>query len=305
MYKLKIFVMRTLVSILGISLIIFILSSCKSEVTTNDDAGEIKDTTAVVNEHKENIVFIGLPSPIETSLILQRAKVEYDDSFLNPPENRENYSSSFSQALNLGIYSADMCLASMYNRSQKSAEYLTAIKKMSEDLGIMDVVDKSIFDRMENNANEKDSLMHILSEVTMNAEISLKESDRKETASTILIGGWIEGLYIITQIAKSSDNEELYMLIGDHRLSLGSLFKMLDEYPENEDFIKLRAELEPLKVAFDKLNVISTDIKVKTDIDAKTTTLSSENKAEMTEEALNEIATVIKEIRNKITEGQI
>ncbi|GAB4277793.1 MAG: hypothetical protein Kow0068_01070 [Marinilabiliales bacterium] len=298
-------VMKKFVSIAVILILFAALFSCKSDTNNNDENLPDKDTVTVTEQPKKNIVFIGLPSPIETSLILQRANVQYDASLLNPAENNENYSSSFSKALNLGIYSADMCFTSMYNQTQQSLEYLSVIKKMSDELGILDAVDKTIFDRMENNANEKDSLMNIISEVTMNAEIALKESDRKETSTTILIGGWIEGLFISAQIAKNYNNDELYQLIADHRLSLGSIFKMLDEYPDNQDFVKFKELLSPLKESFDNLTVTSTAIEVQTDPDSKITTLSSENKAEMNESIINEIAGKIAEIRNKITSGDV
>ena len=48
----------------------------------------------------------------------------------------------------------------------------------------------------------------------MNSNSFLKENDRAETAAIILVGGWLEGVYIATKIAKAtSSNKELVGII--------------------------------------------------------------------------------------------
>ncbi|MFH2141916.1 MAG: hypothetical protein ABIJ97_05810 [Bacteroidota bacterium] len=291
--------MKPVTFILLFSLLFFIFQSCKNEGENIDISGI--DTTKNVVEKKGMTVFIGMPSPIETSLILKRSGAKFDESLLNPPQNKGNYTSGLSQALNLGVYSADMCFSSMYNQSQTSIKYLASTKKLAEDLGLMDAINQSTFERMEANANFNDSLMYILSEIIMNAEMTLKESDRKEVAAIILAGGWIEGLYLTTQIAKNTEiNDELMIMVVDHRLSLDALIKLLNQFVEDESFSALTASMEELKTIFDKIEITSTAIEVETDVENKESYLHSKTDAIMSPAVFEEISVYIKKVRTNI-----
>ncbi|MFH2096462.1 MAG: hypothetical protein ABIJ16_12200 [Bacteroidota bacterium] len=291
-------------SFIAAVLVAFVFQSCNNE-TSNQDENPVEDTLQVMND-EEVTIFIGLPSPIETSLILQRAGADFNETILNDVNNIDKYSSSLDQALNLGVYSADMCLSSMYNQNQVAIRYLAVTKQLSEELGVMDAVSPETFDRMEDNAQVKDSLMHILSEIIMNAEMTLKENDRAETAAIIITGGWIEGLYITTQIAKNNEpNVELNNLIIDHRLSLESLYKLLNEFKDDDKFPPLIAMVEEIQAVFKKIEVKTSDINIETNADTKQTVIHSTTEATLSPEVFEELCSVIEKIRNKIVAGNI
>lgn len=280
----------------------FIFNSCKNETTDI----EVPDVDTTKFEKKEKTVFIGLPSPIETSLILKRSGAKFDESLLNPPENKDNYSSGLSQALNLGVFSADMCFSSMYNQSQTSINYLASTKKLAEELGLMDAINQSTFERMEANANFNDSLMYILSEIIMNAEMTLKESDRKEVAAIILAGGWIEGLYLTTQITGNTEkNDELQQMVIDHRLSLDALIKLLNQFSENENSATLLKPLDELKLIFNKIEIKTSAIEVETNAESKESFLHSKTDAVMSPAVFNELTIFIKKLRSDVVNGVI
>jgi len=292
-------------------LIIFAMVSCKGgEDKTDNTDGETD--TIIAEEIPENVFggatkeFIVIPSPVETAVILQRAGAKYDEEILNPVENRTNYTTNLSMALNLGIYSADMCYASMCNQSQASINFMGAVKKLAEDIGILEAVSESTFDRMEANANRKDSLLHILSEVVMNAEMSLKEDERSETAAIILTGGWIEGLYIATQVVKNiDDDKEMMNKIADQRLSLETLLLLLKKYEDNESFHALITSLIDLQTVFNKVKVTEADVETETDADKGKTVIKSKTKTVITQEVFSEICEEIAKVRNSIVNAEI
>ncbi len=221
--------------------------------------------------NKTKQVFYSLPSPIETALLLKRAGAKFNEDYLNSVDNITKYTTQKSMALNLGVYSADLSFVSMFDQSQLSVKYLSATKKLADELGVLNAVDQSIFERMDSNIDNTDSLMEIISETFMNSDSFLKENDRTETAGILLVGGWIEGLYIATQIAKSTKtNSEIIDRIIDQRLSLTTLMSLLEEYPNNSDVKDILNDLKEIKVLYDKINISSSKTEAVKDSKGKT-----------------------------------
>jgi hypothetical protein len=155
-------------------------------------------------------IFYSLPSPLETAMILKRSGAQYNPEIMNPVENISRYSTTKSMALNLGIYSTDLSYASLFDQTPASIKYMTASKKLAEGLGILNAIDDEIIQRLEENVNNRDAIMDIISETFLNTNSILEENDRVAIGTIILVGGWIEGLYISTSLVDeigSSDNE--------------------------------------------------------------------------------------------------
>jgi hypothetical protein len=225
---------------------------------------------------KTKQVFYSLPSPIETALLLKRAGAKFNQDYLNSPDNAGKYTTSKLQALNLGVYGADLSFVSMFDQSQLSIKYLSVVKKLADDLGILNAVDQGIFDRMNANIDNTDSLMEIISETFMNSDSFLKESDRTEVAAIVLVGGWMEGLYIAMQIAKSTDgNKEIIQRIIDQRLSLNTLLNLLDDYKDNPDIQELITTMQEINKLFNKISVTSSKIETVVGEDGKSELKSS------------------------------
>lgn len=266
----------------------------------SNDENQLEDSINIDDEfYKAKQIIYGIPSPIETAMLMKRAGAKYNQDFLNPISNMSNYTTTKSMALNLGVYSADLSFASMFDQSQASIKYLSATKKLADDLGILNAIDKSIITRMENNINNRDSVMEIISETFMNSNSFLKENDRGEIAAIILTGGWLEGLYIGTQIVKNTaSNKELMERIADQRLSLNTLISLLNEYKNDANVQTIIPEMEKLKKIFDKIQTSSSKMEVQ-EKDGKTF-ISSTSEVKFTVEIFNELEQTISEIRSNI-----
>jgi len=277
---------------------------CQSESKSNVD-NEIEqdmekndDFSNELNKTKQ--VFYSLPSPIETALLLKRAGAKFNEDYLNSVDNISKYTTQKSMALNLGVYSADLSFVSMFDQSQLSVKYLSATKKLADELGVLNAVDQSIFERMDSNIDNTDSLMEIISETFMNSDSFLKENDRTETAGILLVGGWIEGLYIATQIAKSTEsNSEIIDRIIDQRLSLATLMSLLEEYPNNSDVQDILNELKEIKALYDKINISSSKTETVTDSTGKTV-IKSSSKTSYKDEDINALFDKAIALRNSI-----
>jgi hypothetical protein len=275
--------------------------ACNGDSSNVED--QIEDSLTTDNNgdefNKAKQVIYGIPSPIETAMLMKRAGAKYNQDYLNPLSNLGNYTTTKSMALNLGVYSTDLSFASMFDQSQSSIKYLSATKKLADDLGILNAIDKSIINRMEANINNRDSLMEIISETFMNSNSFLKENDRAEIAAIILAGGWVEGLYIGTQVAaNTASNKELIERIADQRLSLNTLLSLMGEYKDDPNIKQIMPDMERLKTTFDKIQTTSSKMEV-IEKDGKSI-ISSKSEVKVSTEVFNEICKAAKEIRSNI-----
>jgi hypothetical protein len=264
-----------------------------------DDEGVLSED---IKEAKK--IFHSIPSPLETAMLLKSAGAEYDQELLNSRNNTDNYTSSKSKALNLGIYTTDLSFASLFNQTQTSILYMKTAQKMAEGLDISDAISNETLELLEEKLDERDEVMDIISETFLNSSAYLKENQREDVAAIVLVGGWIEGLYLATKLVgdKPLNDNELVDRILEQKLSFNIVRRVLADNLEdesgkkNEDILSLIKELQPLKVAFDKVEVKTTESKP-VDEDANVTTIVSQTTVSVTPADFEIIKKVIDEIR--------
>jgi hypothetical protein len=247
-------------------------------------------------------VFYALPSPIETAHLIQSAGVSYNMDLSNPVDNAEKYSTTMKKALNFGVYGADLSYASLFNQTQTTIQFMATEKKIAEELGIYDFVDADVAEHIESIINDRDSVMEILADGFTNASDCLKDAGRAEVAALIVAGGWIEGLYLATQLAGlSADNSRLIDLVIDQRLSLTILIKLLDNYKTLPSVSTVYDWLIDLQSTYDKVKATMSETKVETGADGKTT-FAADTKVEVNDKIFNAICQKADSIRSLIVE---
>lgn len=245
-----------------------------SKSKLNKDLNVESDFTGDLSKTKQ--VFYALPSPVETAYLIQSTSVPYNMDLANALSNADNYTTTMQKALNFGIYGADLSYASLYNQTQTAIQYMATTKKLADDLGILDFVKEDIVARIENNINNRDSLMEIITDGFVGASEYLKESGRAEVAAMIVAGGWIEGLYLSTSLADLvENNSRLIDLVIDQRLSLSILIKLLDNYKKDENVATVYNWLTDLQSTYNRIKTMSSEIKTETSEKGQSTTLAS------------------------------
>jgi len=236
-------------------------------------------------------------------MLIKTAGSTYNEKLLNPLEKVSNYTTNKSMALNLGIYTTDLSFASLFEQTQTTINYMSSAKKLAEGLGILDAIDNNTIKKLEENINNKEVIMDIISETFMASSAFLKENDRTAVASVVLVGGWVEGLYIATQLVnvKKIDGNKLVDRIVEQKLSLDIVLKLLEENNKDQDVISVIADMKDLKTVFDKVTISTSEIKTEVDNKTNVTTLKSETKNVITPEVFSELSEKVKSIRNKYT----
>jgi hypothetical protein len=289
-------------------LVLFV--SCKSDKTKHksselnlEDFISEDDIFDDVNQAKK--IFYSLPSPLETAMLIKSAGADYDEELLNSLDNVDRYTTNMSMALNLGIYTTDLSFASLFDQTQTSINYMEAAKKMAEGLDITDAINNETIKRLEQNLNNRDIIMDIISETFLNSSSYLKENDRQAVAAIVLVGGWIEGLYIATQLVGEKPIEENRLVdrISEQKLSFNIVQRMLEENrkdesgEEDEDIVDLMVQLQELKKSFDKVKVETSEIKIEPNNETNVTTLKSQSKITITPEVFDELKENVRILR--------
>ena len=280
------------------------LIGCKSggKKATKEDTliSAPKDNSAIVEDIKQaEKIFHALPSPLESAMLVQSTGARFDQSYLNPISNVNSYVTNKSMALNLGIYTCDLSFASLYEQTQLIIDYMNAAKKMADGLGILKAVEQSQIDKLEENINNKDVIMEIVSETFMNSNSYLADNGQPAIAAMVLVGGWFEGLYISTQLVDMKDfkGNKLVGRIIDQKLSIDILLSLLESSKGNPAVDDLILQVNKLKVVFDKISIKSSKIKPEYDKSSNSTILKSEIKTDMSPAVFKELSSTVAEIR--------
>jgi len=286
-------------------LISSVLDSCKSGGTK---APKVDLTTAIPKDNSAALedvtqakkVFDALPSPIESAMLIKSAGARFDNALLNPVGNVSNYVSSKSMALNLGVYTCDLSFASLYEQTQLIIDCMNSAKKMADGLGILKAIEQSKIDELEENINNTERIMEIVSETFMNSSSYLEDNGQPAIAAMVLVGGWMEGLYISTQLVDMKDfnGNKLVGRIIDQKLSIDILIGLLERSKGNPAVDELIVQVQSLKLVFDKIKITTSAVRPEVDKQTNTTVLKSDVKTDMTPEVFKELSAKVSEIRS-------
>lgn len=216
------------------------------------------DSTAVIRSQRTKNIFHNIPSPMETAGLLKKAGAEYDRNILNDVKNVDNYTAASKQALNLGIYGADLSYASVFNNTQESMLYTSCAQKLAKKLDVNAAFNEEVVGRLEKNRNNRDSLLSIISETYWHVDAYLKENQRDNISALMVTGGWVEGLYIATQVTKSHDTAELRQRIAEQRFPLVDLLELVKTYsPDDAAIGSVLTDLEALQALYSDVEMPS------------------------------------------------
>ncbi len=274
------------------------LMSCDGDGKEMDP--EIKDPNKTLMTKFDNKVF-SIPSPVQTSMLIKQLNLPFYSDILNDAENVFGYSTKSAQALNLGLYGTDLGYSALYNESSYSLKYLSAVQKLSKKLGLSGAFDKSFMKRVEDHLSNQDTLMMLVSDAFMQGDMSLKNANRKSDAAMILAGGWIETMYILSEINIKKATPRIVERIGEQQWTLVSIIDLLSEYNTKGANDELIGDLHDLQFYFDKIESKYTYFEPTTDAENKTTMLNHKLEIKIDTDILNQISMKIRSIREKIT----
>ncbi len=297
---------------LYIVIIFFIfLTGCAENEVNENEVNKISES--VFNQQTDSAfsekmikIFYKEPSPLEMATLMQRTNGNFYKDLLSNTANIERFSTSADMALNIGVYGVDLSYAKIFNKNQEALNSLGALKDLSSKIGIPDEHAASVFTEMEKNIATNDSLLVIINRTYSKADQFLKDNDRRSTATLIITGGWIEALYIATNIYNREENhEDILERIVVQKFSLNTLIQLLSENQNDKTVTVYLKKLLLLKKVYDKIeiNFINKEI-VEVDKVNKVITIKGNEALDITNEELDNIATIVASLRNAIVKNK-
>lgn len=200
-------------------------------------------------------IFHAAPSPMETASLIKRSGAHFHADALNGANRAANYTSSDAQAMNLGIYGADLSYATIFEENSASLDYLSAIKSLSEELGVSNILSDEVMSEVEANRNERGVLIDIVSDTFYALNEQLKFNGQEDLAGLVVAAGWVEGLYLATRHLDEAP-EELKTRIAEQKLVLNDVMRLCSSYEQTPALAGLLASMEQIQSAFEG---VSTD----------------------------------------------
>ena len=278
-----------------------LLFSCNGGAEDGDTTSEEVDSSAAVEEPSwtDHQVFYQIPAPDEMISLIKEGGFDYNGEVLNPLDQVEQHVDQKGQALNLGIYTADLTFMATYGQFQESIRYFNVIIKLADKLGISSAFDEVLVDRVKNNLENSDSLEIISNDSYYSIVDNLEQSNRGKTLAVIATGGWLESLYIVVNLMDEFNPEDLLsQRLADQKLVFENLVLYLKKY-ENEPMVSSTIEdLNGLKAVFESLDETSANTTFKKTGAKKV--LGGDGKVNMTAEQFEVLKSEIITLRNSI-----
>ena len=280
--------------------------SCKPQQTENETFKPVfstyeTDTTSAQVPPVKNEIFYGILTPVEICAIFNRLGVPYDDAALNPISNRDLYLSSSKASINTGIYGVDFGYLKIFGTGQEMIDYMLTIREMSNKLGIPDHFLTDPIKRVQSDMSEPDTIMKLMNIAFFNMEDHLRAGGRESTAGLMVLGGWVEALYIATQLVYDPANPDPQVVqkIAEQKYTLTSLLSFLKNYYDDPIVVYYTKKLKFLKNYFDSYDIYfkKGDLEIDT---AKQVLRASGSDLTITVATLNKIRDYVSQLRTEM-----
>lgn len=255
----------------------------------------------ISNEALEEIVQ-NVSSPIEMAALIKEMGVPFSTKYLATTDYVDKYNTSFKMAYNLGVFGADLGYLNIYDKSNQVVDYLTAINRLADGIKVGQFFDFETLKRLATSRESIDSLMYISVSSFNNMDSYLRENSRGHLSALMITGTWVEGMYLVTQVANEKSNPELIERIGEQKVNLNNIMLILDNYKEHGQISEIIETLTELKEIFDGVEITYEIGEPETVVENGMIMIVQNEKSivNISDEQLNKIISKTKQIRNKL-----
>ncbi|MDZ7636090.1 MAG: hypothetical protein U5L72_17295 [Bacteroidales bacterium] len=258
---------------------------------------EIPDKSKNIRE-----IYYGLMTPVEVCNIFERLGIRYNDTIILPSANRDLYMSSYKAAMNLGVYGVDMGYMKLFGVNRQTVSYFSTIQTLSERLNMPDTFLSDAIRGLDADISDADSLTGLMNDAYEKIDSHLRLEGSEGTLGLMLMGGWIEAMYLATQLTYDPANPDPQVVgkIAEQKYSLISLLSFMKNYYDDPMVVFYTKKLKYLNRWFDTFEIYYQpgDVSVDTVRQVITTTGTEMT---VTVGTLNEIRDYVAKLRAEIT----
>jgi hypothetical protein len=248
-----------------LSIVVLVFLSCRN--STNKASGFVfpeADSVPVSEAEKlspEAIADISrnISSPVEIANLLQMLEVPFSQNYIASSIDANKQSTNFNKALKLGILGADLGYLNMYEKTGSSLDVLSSIRKIAEDIKVGQFFDFESIKRLSQNKSNLDSLLFISIDSYTKIDNYLRSNDRGQLSALMIIGVWIEGQYLATQVVSQFPDKRLSDRIGEQKIILNDLLLLISPYCNRDpEFVSLCKSLNEVKEKYRDVRITYT-----------------------------------------------
>ena len=198
--------------------ILIALFGCNSNKNSMPEINESEYENVVLGD---DLIRIGMPDRLDylidklvlsdemIGLLAETDKSLFDENLLNSPENAKYYNTSRTRAVNMGVYGAELNYLIHFSQSQFSMKYVVASKQIADQIGVAMAFDQDAVREYQSNVESNDSLITVIFGVYDNARRMLKNEEQFMLSSLVIVGSWVENMYITTTLFKRIQSTSL------------------------------------------------------------------------------------------------
>lgn len=275
---------------------------CQQVDRKDDRQNRIETTSNVESIERVREMYHRFPSPEEMLSIINKNKSEYQSHLINSARKSDKYLDSKSQALNLGVYSADLAYLSIHGQHAESMTYFEALYELSDKLRISAAFNRAFLRRIQENIANADSLK-VLSELAFNNLSNYLETNRNEKVFVLIsFGGFIEALYLSINLTSDFDiNSDLIQKIADQKYVLENIVAYSNNYASDKAVQAVLDETKPLLEIYQSLAIEVEQTEVSNTNDGKLV-IGGGEKLLINEQQFEQLKEVVYALRNNIVE---
>lgn len=268
----------------------------------NDELAQPETAQAETKPAPANETFFQVPSPGEMLTFIKMVgdKQIKNISFLNPTANEKKYADAKSKAVNFGIYSCDLSYCSIFEIGSESLKYFKVVKTLGEQIGVSTAIKPEILKRLEANIGKPDSLAVLTDDVYFSSFEALEAGNQGPTLAMVIAGGWIESMYIASNLMKFQAGSLLIDRIADQKYTLENLVDYMKKYEEQPNIASVKKDFEALLAEFNKIP--EEDVAGAGNKDGGKVTIGGGKQLKMDEATFKAIVAKVAEIRNSYTQ---
>jgi hypothetical protein len=240
--------------------------SCGGE-QKEDDTTDVTDTVTEeldtasgelneIAEFKFHIFVGNIPSPLETMVKLPASGITFNKDLVIPVDNVSKYKTLAEKAVAYGMYGSDLGYVTVYDQSDMVSDYFTNTHELADGIGAGDNFNRLLSERFTKNIHNRDSLLVLMDKAIGESEDYMKNNQRLELASLMMVGSWLESQYILLNSLKGKDTTsagDLFEKIPQQKNHLKSLIDILNEQKTNADALAMAKTLAPLATEYGKI----------------------------------------------------
>ncbi|HPF01713.1 MAG TPA: hypothetical protein PLV06_08500 [Bacteroidales bacterium] len=257
-----------------------------------------KLSTEAIEEIAKNI-----SSPVEIANLLQTLAVPFSPEYLASSVDPNRQTTSFDKAFTLGILGADLGYLNMYEKTGSSIDILSSIRKLAEGIKVGQFFDFETIKRLSLSKSNLDSLLFMSIDSYTQIDKYLRDNDRGQLSALMIIGVWIEGQYLATQVMTEYPDPVLRDRIGEQKIILNDLILLANPYCNRDpEFGELCRDLQEIKQSYRDVKITYTlGEPVSREVDGALIVEQTETSVvEMTDDQLKDIIEITESVRNKL-----